>query len=166
MYVFVSVSCTQSCPILCDPMDCILPGPSVYGIFQARLLEWVAISSSRVASQCRDWVRVSCLLHWQPHFFLPLSHTEKPCLIIRVSGKETTVSSFVCDYVAAEMPGQVRSGNTLGLTSYAAVIWSPGAQHSLQVAGVLVTLQGLHGEASLVAGIGCGVCTPATLAAS
>ena len=107
-----------------------------------------------------------CLLHWQPHFFLPLSHTEKPCLIIRVSWKETTVSSFVCDYVAAEMPGQVRSANTLGLTSDAAVIWSPGNQHSLQVAGVLVTFQGLHGEASLVAGIGCGVCTPATLAAS
>lgn len=76
------------------------------------------------------------------------------------------MSSFVCDYVAAEMPGQVRSGNTLGLMSAAAAIWSPGDQPSLQVAGVLVTFQGLHGEASLVAGIGCGVGTPATLAAS
>ena len=37
----------QSCPTLCDPMDCSLPGSSVYGIFQARVLEWVAISFSR-----------------------------------------------------------------------------------------------------------------------
>ena len=35
---------TQSCPTLCDPMDCSLPGSSVHGIFQARVLEWVAIS--------------------------------------------------------------------------------------------------------------------------
>ena len=33
----------QSCPTLCDPMDCSLPGSSVHGIFQARVLEWVAI---------------------------------------------------------------------------------------------------------------------------
>ena len=37
----------QSCPTLCDPMDCSLPGPSVHGIFQARILQWVAISFSR-----------------------------------------------------------------------------------------------------------------------
>ena len=36
----------QSCPTLCDPMDCSLPGFSVHGIFQARVLEWVAISFS------------------------------------------------------------------------------------------------------------------------
>ena len=38
---------TQSCPTVCDPMDCSLPGSSVQGIFQARVLEWVAISSSK-----------------------------------------------------------------------------------------------------------------------
>ena len=37
----------QSCPILCDPMECSLPGSFVYGILQARILEWVAISFSR-----------------------------------------------------------------------------------------------------------------------
>ena len=37
---------TQSCPTLCDPMDCSLPGSSVLEIFQARVLEWVAISFS------------------------------------------------------------------------------------------------------------------------
>ena len=40
----------QSCPTLCDPMDCSLPGCSVRGIFQARVPEWVAISFSRGSS--------------------------------------------------------------------------------------------------------------------
>ena len=44
---------------LCDPMDCSLPGSSVYRIFQARGLEWVAISFSRGSSQPRDWTQVS-----------------------------------------------------------------------------------------------------------
>ena len=38
---------SQSCPTLCDPMDCSPPGSSVHGISQARILEWVAISFSR-----------------------------------------------------------------------------------------------------------------------
>ena len=49
MYIYVTpVNCevTQSCPTLCNPMDCSLPGPSVHGTFQARVLEWVAISFS------------------------------------------------------------------------------------------------------------------------
>ena len=50
---------TQSCPTLCDPMDCSLPGSSVHGIFQARVLEWVTISFSRGSSQPRDWTLVS-----------------------------------------------------------------------------------------------------------
>ena len=49
----------QSCPTLCDPMDCSLPGSLVHGIFQARILEWAAISFSRGSSQPRDWTRVS-----------------------------------------------------------------------------------------------------------
>ena len=44
----------QSCPTLCDPMDYSLPGSSVHGIFQARILEWVAISFSRESSQPRN----------------------------------------------------------------------------------------------------------------
>ena len=38
---------TQSCPTLCNPMDCSPPGSSVHGIFKARILEWVAISFSK-----------------------------------------------------------------------------------------------------------------------
>ena len=44
----------QLCPTLCDPMDCSLPGSSVHGILQARILEWVAISFSRGSSQPRE----------------------------------------------------------------------------------------------------------------
>ena len=44
----------QSCPILCDPMDCSPPGSSVYGILQARILEWVHMPSSRESSLPRD----------------------------------------------------------------------------------------------------------------
>ena len=40
----------QSCPTLCDPMDCSLPDFSVHGIFQARVLEWIAIFFSRGSS--------------------------------------------------------------------------------------------------------------------
>ena len=50
MKVFVA----QSCPTLCSPMDCSLPGSSVHGIHQVRILEWVAISFSRGSSQPRD----------------------------------------------------------------------------------------------------------------
>ena len=49
----------QSCPTLCDLMDCSLPGSSVHGVFQARVLEWFAISLSRGSSHPRDWTQVS-----------------------------------------------------------------------------------------------------------
>ena len=57
--VFVKV--TQSCPTLCDPMDCSPPGFSVHGIRQAGILEWVAIPFSRGSSQSRDQTQVSCI---------------------------------------------------------------------------------------------------------
>ena len=47
------------CLTLCDPMDCSLPGSSVHGIFQAIVLEWIAISFSRGSSRPRDRTRVS-----------------------------------------------------------------------------------------------------------
>ena len=42
----------QSCQTLCDPMDCSLPGSSVHGILQARILEWVAIPLSKDIYGC------------------------------------------------------------------------------------------------------------------
>ena len=52
---------TQSCLTLCNPMDYNLPGSSVHGIFQARVLEWVAISFSRGSSRHRDQTQVSSI---------------------------------------------------------------------------------------------------------
>ena len=57
--------------ILCDPTDCSLPGSSVHGISQARILEWVAISFSRGSSWPRDQTRGSCIGR---RTLLPLSH--------------------------------------------------------------------------------------------
>ena len=66
----------QLCPTLCSPMDCSLLGSSVCGIFQARVLEWVAISFSRESSQPRDKTRVSHIVG-----SFSLSHQGKSCSI-------------------------------------------------------------------------------------
>ena len=50
----VKVLDAQLCLTLCNPMDCSLPGSSVHGILQARILEWAAISFSRGSSRSRD----------------------------------------------------------------------------------------------------------------
>ena len=68
----------QSCLTLCDPMDCSLPGSSVHGISQARILEWVAMPSSRGSSWPRDPSRisyVSCIGSW---FFTISAAWEAP----------------------------------------------------------------------------------------
>ena len=57
----LSHAVTQSCLILCDPIDCSLPGSSVHGTFQVRILEWIAISSSRGPSQPRDQTHLFCI---------------------------------------------------------------------------------------------------------
>ena len=54
-------SVAQLCLTLCDPMDCSPPGSSVHGIFQARILEWVAVSFSGVSSQPKDQTHISCI---------------------------------------------------------------------------------------------------------
>ena len=50
---------SRLCPTLCNPLDCSLPGSSVHGILQARILAWVAISFSRESSQPRKWTQDS-----------------------------------------------------------------------------------------------------------
>ena len=57
--VEVKVLVPQSCPALCDPMDCSPRGSAVHGILQPRILEWVAIPSFRGASQPGDQTPVS-----------------------------------------------------------------------------------------------------------
>ena len=62
LYPKCAVLClvAQSCPALCYPMGCSLPGSSVHGILQARILEWVTISLSRGSSRPRDRTQISC----------------------------------------------------------------------------------------------------------
>ena len=57
--VCVCVLVAQSCPTLCDLVDCSLPGSSVHGISQSRMLMWVATSFSRASSQPRVRTQVS-----------------------------------------------------------------------------------------------------------
>ena len=69
IYIFMCLV-TQLCPTLCNSMDCSPPGSSVHGIFQARILEWVAIFSFKGSSWTRAWTLVSCIsyiagsVHW------------------------------------------------------------------------------------------------------
>ena len=70
--VYYSLACVhakslQLCPVLCNPMECNPPGFSIYGILQARILEWVAVPSSRGFSPSRNqsWASsVSCIGSW------------------------------------------------------------------------------------------------------
>ena len=66
---------TKSCPTLCDPVDCSLPGFSVHGISQERTMEWAAISFFREYSQPKDQSHVSCIGR---QILLPLSHQGSP----------------------------------------------------------------------------------------
>ena len=59
---YSSSEVAQSCLTLCDPMDCSPPGSLVHGIFQAWILEWVAISFSRGSSRPWDWIQVSSIV--------------------------------------------------------------------------------------------------------
>ena len=88
---------TQLCLTLCNPIDCSLPGSSVHGIFQARILEWVAMPSSRGSSQPRDLTcisRISCISRWiLCHLRRPwLKHMAKSC------GEKGWERSMACFY--------------------------------------------------------------------
>ena len=87
----VLVLVAQSCPVLCDPMVCSPPGSSFHGIFQARILEWVAISSSRGIFPTQG--SNPRLLHWQADS-LPVSHLGSPGISQR--SQFCLVQSFFC----------------------------------------------------------------------
>ena len=79
----------QSCPTLCDTMDCSPPGSFVQGSFQARILEWVAMPSSRGSSQPRDRTQVSCGSCIADGFFT----TEPPRKPLQVVGHQLKTMS-------------------------------------------------------------------------
>ena len=95
----------QSCPTLCDPMDCSPPGSTIHAILQARILEWVAMPSSRGSSWPREQSCVASLLYYlcyyqgspnqsvvlfktwenfgvcEYFFFIYFQHLSKPCTL-------------------------------------------------------------------------------------
>ena len=89
--LFFSITCGR---LFCEPMDCSPPNltPSIYGISQARILEWVAISFSRVSSQPRDQIHVSCIgrkiLHHQGS---PSGQVPAPFQAIRLPKSQETL---------------------------------------------------------------------------
>ena len=84
----------QPCPALCDPVDSSPPDSSVHGIFQARILEWVAISYCRASSQPRDQTRVSCISCIGRQDSLPLATSGKPTLKVIKYFKGTSLNSM------------------------------------------------------------------------
>ena len=120
---------TQSCPTLCEPMDCSLLCSSVHGIFQARELEWVAISFSRGFSSPRDRTQVSRTVG--RHFTIWATRDSKnknislSCFFGREYGKDTGVG---CHSLLQELfPTQ---GLNLGLPHYRQMVYCLSHQGS------------------------------------
>ena len=108
----------QSCPTLCDPMDYSPPGFSVHGIFQAIVLEWVAISFSRRSSWPRDWTPVSLTV--SRHFTTSQDHHLSSCLQSFPASGSFQMSHFFSS-----------GGQSMGVSASASVLpkniqdWSP-----------------------------------------
>ena len=82
LLVRVHAKSLQSCPTLCDPMDCSPPDSSVHGILQARILEWVTVPSSRGSSQPKDQTCVSYIYLHRQAGSSPLASPGKPHLTV------------------------------------------------------------------------------------
>ena len=101
-YGEVEVLVAQSCLTLCRPMDCSLLGAFVHGILQARILKWVAISSSRGSSRLRDRTHVSwtggCILyHWAPwEAHRSLKDTQFLVWVLRSEFSKLSIWTFLC----------------------------------------------------------------------
>ena len=121
----MKVKVAQSCPTLCDPMDCSPPGSSIHGILQARILEWVAGPFSRGSSQPRDWTQVS---HIAGRFFT-IWATREALNMTSVVKYWNFVTVFVTSFY---YPGPASPGNhgsvsvTLGWFAFSRILckWS------------------------------------------
>ena len=97
-----SVSCSVVSDSFATPMDSSLPGFSVHGISQARVLEWVAILFSRGSSQAREQTHVSCIGRW---ILLPLSHQGRSCvcLCIQSIGSRRVGHDWATEYTCTQI---------------------------------------------------------------
>ena len=115
--ILFRIKIVHACSVVsdfCDPLDCSPPGSSVRGIFQARILEWVAVSYSRRSSWPRDLThisRISCLeqilytvppgkpLGWKEVLFITLGKEDKTMLILQGqnSGKLLVISKVLAN---------------------------------------------------------------------
>ena len=135
-----SLSCVLT---LCDPMNCSLPGSSLHGIFQARILEWVAISFSRRSSRPRDWTQVSCIVsrcftvwatrevtpEWPSgfHYFFQVNpeFCNKELMI------QAIVSSSSCFCWLCRASPSLAAKNIVSLILILTIWWCPSESHLL-----------------------------------
>ena len=143
----MKVLVTQSCLTLCNFMDCSPPDSSVHGIFQERILEWVAISSSRGSSWPRNWTCVSCIgrqILYQSHLAsssaLPSACLD-PSLLLSPQpmpipwppshpSEPSQTSSFIKSFLIAPIPSAMDMNRLFWNLSYEAVYLAFAFSHS------------------------------------
>ena len=107
----------QSCPTLCDPMDRSPPRSSVHEILQARVLEWVAKSSSRGSSQPRDLSCISYVSWMSRQGSLPRAPPGRFCLAIIAVGNPVALPFEREDILLSEFPNTIEVSNLYHYTN-------------------------------------------------
>ena len=98
IYACVHAESIQSCPTLCNPVDCSPPGSPVHGVLEARVLMWVAVPFSRGSSLTQGLnPYLLCLLYWQEGF-LPLAPPEKPYIFTLYIYVHTYTHMYICTH--------------------------------------------------------------------
>ena len=123
----------QSYLTLCDPMNCSLPGSSVHGIFQARILEWVAILFSRGSSPTRD--QNLGFLHCCRHILYHLSHQGSPDFFYSQRKERVLNTPFVYIDETAPRTGGVCHCNGSHFNNYLPVSLAPLRGGGFQLEG-------------------------------
>ena len=117
-----------SCPTLCDPLDCSLPGSSVHGILQARILAWVAVPSSRGSSPPRDQIPVSRSPALAGSFFTIAPPQHEPLLFSEKQKEPCFTKKRKCFWLAeTRIPGAA-SGEQSPLSRLAACTGPRGSE--------------------------------------
>ena len=99
----------QSCPTLCDPMNCSPLGSCICGILQERILEWVVISSFRGSSQPRDRTQVFWVVGRFFTIWATICQTEKYCMSLLICGiQNNTLKLREIRAVVLEAEGSIR----------------------------------------------------------